>query len=90
MVNATRAKLNPAECVQTQLLDQGLAAALVVYGKLDLRAVDAPQTCPWLLSQPDLPADSGMSVDGAQWELVDTVRHPADDNEAIAVYRARR
>lgn len=89
LVKAARTKLNPTECVQTQLLDQGLAAALVVYGKLDLKAVNAPQTCPWLLSQPDLPADSGMVVDEARWELVDTVRHPADHNEAIAVYRSR-
>jgi hypothetical protein len=81
--------LNPSECAQTQLLDQGLAAALVVYGKLDLKAVDLPQTCPWLLSQPNLPADSGMVIDEKRWELVDTVRHPADGNEAIAVYRAR-
>lgn len=90
LVNAVRARLNPAECVETRLLDQGLAASLVVYGKLDLKAVDAPPTCPWLLSQPDLPASSGLSIDTQHWELVDTVRHPADHNEAFAIYKARR
>lgn len=88
LVNAVRTKLNPSECVQTQLLDQGLAASMVVYGRLDLKAYDAPQTCPWLLSQPDLPPESGMQVDTLRWQLVDTVRHPADNNEAIEVYRA--
>jgi len=89
LVHAARLKLNPDECVQTQFLDQGLAASLVVYGKLDLREVNTSPNCPWLLSQPDLPANSGMAIDAARWELVDTVRHPADGNEAIAVYRAR-
>ena len=89
LIKPLRANLDTSQCAQVRLKDQGLTAALLVYGDLQLKSGAEGQDCPWLLTQPNTAGDDDMRVDESQWMPVHTVHHPADRNEAVAIYRRK-
>jgi 4-amino-4-deoxy-L-arabinose transferase-like glycosyltransferase len=89
LVNRIRSQLDAPGCVETWGLGQGQIAAFQFYGKLQLRAVQTPPACPWLLVEPLADATIPSGVDGALWALQGTVQHPASGGESVLLYRKK-
>ncbi|MCB2072004.1 MAG: hypothetical protein KDF67_21435, partial [Ottowia sp.] len=58
------------------------------HGGWPTRVLDsgAPQ-CPWLLVDVDARAAFNATPHAGDWELVQSVRRPTDDNDTLLVYR---
>ena len=89
LVDHTLERLEPAGCVETVGLGPAKTAALQVYGKLQLRPMQAQATCPWLIAEPYQDLSVPTSIDSRQWDLQAQVRHPADGNETVLIFRRR-
>jgi len=89
LVRHTLDRLPAGACVETLGLGQAKVAAYQVYGGLALRPMQAQAQCPSLLSEPADDMQPPRWVDATQWELTASVRHPADANETVLLYRRR-
>jgi 4-amino-4-deoxy-L-arabinose transferase-like glycosyltransferase len=89
LVQHTLERLKPVGCVETQGLAPGKTAAFSVYGNLQLRPMQTLATCPWLIAEPRVDMSPPLPVDNTQWDLLAQVRHPADGNETILIFRRR-
>jgi hypothetical protein len=89
MVTHVLEKLEPAGCVETLGLGQAKTAALQVYGKLQLRPVQAEAVCPWLIAEPTSDLSVPAGLDSTQWDLLAQENHPADGNENVLLFRRR-
>ena len=89
LVQHTLERLDPIGCVETLGLTPGKTAAFEVYGKLQLKPMQARATCPWLIAEPGEDMSTPFRVDGTQWDLLAQVRHPADGNETVLIFRRR-
>ena len=69
----------------------GLSAPQVVgvryHGGWATEPLIGTTACPWLLVDVDAQASLPQVADMAQWELVDRVRRPTDDNETLLLLR---
>jgi 4-amino-4-deoxy-L-arabinose transferase-like glycosyltransferase len=90
LVRHTLAQLQPSGCVETQGLGSGKIAAFTFYGNLQLKPLQAQADCPWLIAEPDANMSAPLPVDNTQWNLQAQVRHPADGNETLMIFRHRQ
>jgi 4-amino-4-deoxy-L-arabinose transferase-like glycosyltransferase len=77
-------------CVEALGLNRGQVAAFRFHGQLDMRAAVKEPVCPWLLVAAELQPAMPMVVETTSWQLVSTVRRPADANDNIILYRRVR
>ena len=89
LVQHTLERLEPTGCVETLGLAPGKTAAFAVYGKLQLKPMQAQASCPWLIAEPYEDLSTPRSVDPLQWDLQAQLRHPADGNETVLIFRRR-
>jgi 4-amino-4-deoxy-L-arabinose transferase-like glycosyltransferase len=89
LVRHTLDRLDPAGCVEALGLGPGKTAAFQVYGKLKLLPMQEHATCPWLIAEPGGDLSQPQMVDNREWNLLAQVRHPADGNETILIFRRR-
>ena len=84
--NVTR-HIDQPGCVETFGLRRGQIAAFRYHGKLDLRLANRQGSCPWLLAAAQLQPSMNLALDMRGWQLVTTVRRPADANDNVLLYR---
>jgi hypothetical protein len=89
LVQHTLERLEPLGCVEAQGLTPGKTAAFAVYGNLQLKPMQARANCPWLIAEPGADMSAPLPVDNTQWDLLAQVRHPADGNETVLIFRRR-
>jgi hypothetical protein len=89
LVKHTLERMQPAGCVEAQGLSPAKAAGFQFYGQLQLKPMQSRSTCPWLITEAQGDMVALHSVDNTQWELLAELRHPADGNEAVLVFRRR-
>lgn len=89
LVKHTLERLSPAGCVETLGLGKSKIAAFQIYGKLQLKPMQSQASCPWLISEPTDDLSPPRWVDNRQWDLLAQIRHPADGNETVLVFRRR-
>ena len=89
LVAHTLERLQPLACVETLALEPSKIAAFQIYGKLQLRPMQDQPQCPWLISEPGPDLSVPRWVDNTQWNLLAQIRHPADGNETVLVFRRR-
>jgi hypothetical protein len=74
-------------CVEAFGLTRGQAAAFRYHGQLELQPADRGSTCPWLIAAAALQPSMAMALDMQRWQLVTSVRRPADRNDNVLLYR---
>jgi hypothetical protein len=89
LVAHTLERMDPAGCVETLGLGPAKTAAFQFYGHLQLKPMQAKASCPWLMAEPGDDMSAPRRVDNTQWDLLAQLRHPADGNEAVLIFRRR-
>ncbi|MCX8517917.1 MAG: hypothetical protein ORN29_07640, partial [Rhodoferax sp.] len=89
LVAHTLERLQPLACVETLALEPSKIAAFQIYGQLQLQPMQDQPQCPWLISEPGPGLSVPRWVDNTQWNLLAQIRHPADGNETVLVFRRR-
>ncbi|NPC54427.1 hypothetical protein [Caenimonas soli] len=74
-------------CVESFGLNRGQITAFRYHGQLDLRPASREGSCPWLLAAAQLQPSMAMALDMRRWQLVSSVRRPADANDNVLLYR---
>ena len=74
-------------CVEGFGLTRAQGAAFRYHGALDLRPASGKPTCPWLLVAAPLQPVMPLALDIRNWQLVASIRRPADVNENVLLYR---
>lgn len=87
MVSRTTRHIDPPGCVETLGLNQGQIAAFQFYGGLQLMAMQATPTCPWLLVEPGPDQSVPEIVTSRHWVLQANIRHSVADNELLLLFR---
>ncbi len=87
VVRTVQQMLRPADCVETLGLNRGQLAAFRFHGKMDLRMAQPTHQCPWLLVAGEWQANSANLSGLRDWQLVSTVRRPADARDTVLLYR---
>jgi hypothetical protein len=70
-------------------LDSGKIAAFQFYGGLQLKPLQLQAKCPWLIAEPGEDMSAPYQVDSSQWNLLAQLRHPADGNQTVLIFRRR-
>jgi hypothetical protein len=87
VVQAVTRKIEPRGCVQVLGLNRGQLAAFRYHARLELQPAGAEASCGWLLLPQDLQASMPIALDARQWQLVASVRRPADAKDNVLLYR---
>ena len=74
-------------CVVAHGLSRSQIAAFKFHGELAIKPTDRGNTCPWLIVDKDAVAMLPTIVKSADWAPHSTIRHPADRNEDLFIYR---
>jgi hypothetical protein len=74
-------------CVETYGLSRGQIAAFQFHGHLAIRSMGSDTRCPWLIVDKDALTTMPAGVDSLQWTVHSTMRHPADRNEDLLIYK---
>jgi hypothetical protein len=74
-------------CVVAHGLSRSQIAAFKFHGDLAIKPTDRGNTCPWLIVDKDAVATLPTIVKIADWAPHSTIRHPADRNEDLYIYR---
>ena len=82
------------ECVLGYGLNLGQMTAFAHHGQLRVEALPQPDTkrlaaCRWLLVDNDLRPELAQVVSLSQWQRIQTVRRPSDNDEDITLYRRK-
>lgn len=82
-------------CLMSYGLDTGQMAAFHYHGGFDVQALDdstrvQPARCEWLLVDNDSRPDLRQVVKLQEWQRIQTIRRPSDDNEDVTLYRRRQ
>jgi 4-amino-4-deoxy-L-arabinose transferase-like glycosyltransferase len=88
LVTKLKATVPTTSCVDTYGLTLAQAAALKVHGPWQLAAPGRGQACQWLISTPQA-LIFWAPVEADQWEVIETIRRPSDNNEELVVLRRR-
>jgi 4-amino-4-deoxy-L-arabinose transferase-like glycosyltransferase len=83
-------RIDSPGCVEVLGLTRPQIAALRFHGNLDVRDVQIPSRCPWLVVAQDLQVSLPMALDIRQWQLVTQVRRPTDQRENLILYKKRQ
>ena len=54
---------------------------------MDLQHASRDGTCPWLLAAARLQPSMELALDMQGWQLVSSIRRPADANDNVLLYR---
>ena len=76
-------------CVEAYGLSRGQIAAFKFHGDLVMKPVRLKASCPWLIVDKDATKLLPEAADLNQWTLHSTMRHPADHNEDILIYKRK-
>jgi hypothetical protein len=90
LVQRLLVQLDEPGCVHSYLLSQGQVAAFQYYGKLQLRPLSNPVTCPWLLAEPTPDMTSPPDLDTTRWEQMALLTHPVDRGETVLVFKRKK
>jgi 4-amino-4-deoxy-L-arabinose transferase-like glycosyltransferase len=90
VVQSVTRMIDPPGCVQVLGLNRGQLAAFRYHARLDLQPAGPQATCGWLLLPQDLQASLPLALDARQWQLVASVRRPADAKDNVLLYRKVR
>ena len=82
-----RSVVGDAPCVQVFGLSAPQVVGVRYHGGWATEPLIGTTACPWLLVDVDAQASLPQVADMAQWELVDRVRRPTDDNETLLLLR---
>jgi 4-amino-4-deoxy-L-arabinose transferase-like glycosyltransferase len=74
-------------CVEAYGLTRGQAAAFRYHGQMELRPASRDSNCPWLVAAAALQPSMALALDMRHWQLVTSVRRPADRNDNVLLYR---
>jgi hypothetical protein len=74
-------------CVEAYGLSRGQIAAFQFHGHLAMRSMGSDTRCPWLIVDKDALITMSTGVDPSQWTFHSTMRHPADRNEDLLIYK---
>jgi 4-amino-4-deoxy-L-arabinose transferase-like glycosyltransferase len=74
-------------CVEAYGLTRGQAAAFRYHGSMDLQPASREASCPWLVAAASLQPSMALALDMRHWQLVTSVRRPADRNDNVLLYR---
>jgi 4-amino-4-deoxy-L-arabinose transferase-like glycosyltransferase len=89
LVRKTTDQAGAAECFEVFALGQGQIAAYQLYGNLPLKPMQASPVCPWLLAEPNPDMSAPEPINQALWQLQDVVRHPADRDEIVMLFKRK-
>ena len=79
-------KQKPA-CVVIHGLNRSQIAAFTFHGELVLKPTDEGNTCPWLIVDKDAVETLPTVIKSVDWVSPSAIRHPADRNEDLFIYR---
>lgn len=79
-------KQQPA-CVVVHGLSRPQIASFQFHGKLTMKTSDKDNSCPWLLVDKDALGTLSTAVNRTQWIFHSAMRHPADRNDDLFIYR---
>ncbi len=82
-----RQLVGEAPCVQVYGLGTPQIVGVRFHGGWHTEPVSGPVRCPWLLVDVDAQASLPQVTHMADWQLIDRVRRPTDDNETLLVLR---
>jgi hypothetical protein len=74
-------------CVEQYRLSRGQIAAFQFHAQIDVTPVGRERQCPWLIVDKDALNTLPDRVDLSHWAPHSTMRHPADKNEDILIYK---
>jgi hypothetical protein len=74
-------------CIEAYGLSRGQIAAFQFHGHLLVKPAGLPASCPWLVVDKDVVKRALESLDMKPWELHSEIRHPADPNETLLIYK---
>jgi len=90
LLRPTLALMGNPVCIEAKGLDTATLAAFKVYTTTGIPPASSAAGCDWQLRDWDYTqADPASLPDSDDWNYVATVRHPADGNLAVNVYRRR-
>ncbi len=89
LVRLVQAQMQGAQgCVEIHGFTRGQIAAFRFHGGMDLRpATDQPSACPWLLVHSDAVSTLRAAVGSQPWNLLASIRRPADKDEDMLLFR---
>ncbi len=87
LVQRATTQMNAPVCVETLGLGQGQIAAFQFYGKVQLKAMQAKPSCPWLLVEPQFDLSAPAGVDLTVWSLQDVIQHSANAGESVLLFK---
>lgn len=76
-------------CVAAHGLSRNRIAALQFYGQLKMEPAGTATRCPWLFVERDALGSLSTVVDPKFWQLNSTVRHPADREGNLYLFRRK-
>lgn len=74
-------------CVEAHGLSRGQIAAFKFHGNLVIRPLGSKTSCPWLIVDKDAAKTLSEVADPTQWTFHSAMRHPADRNEDVLIYK---
>ena len=74
-------------CVVAHGLNRSQIAAFTFHGKLVMKPTDKGNTCPWLIVDKDAVSTLPTVIKGVNWVSHSAIRHPADRNDDLFIYR---
>ncbi|MBK7547388.1 MAG: hypothetical protein IPI20_05925 [Rhodoferax sp.] len=89
LVQRIAAIVKTPDCIEAYGLSRNRIAALQFHGSLMVRPAGAAPVCEWLFVERDALATLSTIVDIRQWQLDSTVRHPADRDGNLYLYRRK-
>ena len=89
LVQRIAAIVKTPDCIEAYGLSRNRIAALQFHGSLMVRPAGAAPGCEWLFVERDALVTLSTIVDIKQWQLDSTVRHPADRDGNLYLYRRK-
>ena len=74
-------------CVEAYGLSRGQIAAFKFHGHLVMKPVNKQARCNWMIVDKDAVKSLPEAANLRQWTLHSTMRHPADQNEDVLIYK---
>ena len=71
-------------------LGLGQIAAFQFYGNLQLMALQATPSCPWLLVEPLPDMSTPIGIDTTAWALQELIQHPANSGESVLLFKQKK
>ncbi len=90
VVSGVKRHMTQPGCVEIFGLSRAQIAAFAYHGQMDLRHASRLGSCPWLIAAAQLQPAMTVGLDMRHWQLVSSVRRPADANDNVLLYQKVR